>query len=342
MRYIDLRSDTVTTPTPAMRKAMHDAEVGDDVYGDDPTVNRLETLAAEKIGKEAALFVPTGAMGNQIAIMSQTRPGDEIIATRSSHVFTYEAGGPARLSGVTVSTTETAPLTPADLQRLVRPLGNIHYPRTTLVCLENALSTGEVMPLEAMQAVRAAAQAHNLKVHLDGARLFNAALALGVEARELAAEADSVMFCLSKGLASPVGSMLCGSAEMIAEARRCRKLLGGGMRQVGVLAACGLISLNQMVARLAEDHENAQLLGRLLAEIPGITVDGERLKINMLFWRPESGRFDSGRFVAFMLEGGIKVNGAAQGWYRFITHKDVSREDVAAAARRVGEFVAGL
>ncbi len=328
MKIIDLRSDTVTKPTEEMRRAMAEAEVGDDVYGEDPTVNRLERLAAETVGKEAAIFVPTGTMGNQAAIMAQTRPGDELIAASACHVIQNEGGGVARLSGVACALAPGSTLEPEDIRRLVRPSGNVHYPRTRLVCLENALGNGGVVPLDRMKSLYETAREYDLAVHLDGARLFNAAQALGVAARDLAAWTDSLTFCLSKGLCAPVGALICGSGDFIAEVRRCRKVLGGGMRQAGVLAAAGLIALTAMTRRLGEDHANALHLGRLLADIPGVLVDLEAIKINMVFWSPDLEDFDDLAFLAFMAERGVKVSGRVGGRFRLVTHHDISREDV--------------
>ncbi|MDR1970814.1 MAG: aminotransferase class I/II-fold pyridoxal phosphate-dependent enzyme, partial [Treponema sp.] len=256
-QYVDLRSDTVTQPTAEMREAMAAAEVGDDVYGDDPTMNRLEALAAKTMGKEAALFVSSGTQGNQVSLMTHTRPGDELIAGLASHVIHYEGGAAARLSLLGYAPVDNGDhrIYADDVRRLVRPAGDPHFPRTSLLCLENALCDGTAVPLDLMRSASEAARALGLKVHLDGARIFNAALALGVPVTELAACADSVMFCVSKGLCAPVGSLVCGSREFIDRARGNRKILGGGMRQAGVLAACGIIALEKMTGRLREDHE---------------------------------------------------------------------------------------
>ena len=332
MNIIDLRSDTVTEPTAAMREAMSRADVGDDVYGDDPTVNALQETAAAMLGKEAALFVPTGTMGNQASIMAHTRPGDELIAAAGSHIITYEGGGAARLSGVScaVVNSPSGKVTADDVHRLRRGLGDAHYPRTSLVCLENALTNGGVVSLEEMRAVQKVAREYGLSVHLDGARLFNAAASLGVDAREIADCVDTLSVCLSKGLCSPVGSLILGPKDFIAEAHRCRKVLGGGMRQAGVLAACGLISLTDMTKRLAEDHDNAKLLGDLLAELPGVTVYRERIQINMVFWEPTTDNFDNKAFTAFMLERGFRISTPYAGPFRLVTHNGVSRRDVTA------------
>jgi threonine aldolase len=343
-RYIDLRSDTVTRPTAEMREAMAAAEVGDDVYGDDPTMNRLTELAARTLGKEAALFVPSGTMGNQLCVMTHTQPGNEIIAGAASHIVHSEAGAAAKLSGVAYALVDNNDhqIHPGDLRRLVRPGGNLHYPKTTLLCLENALGDGNVVPLAELRAASEAARELGLKVHLDGARIFNAALALGVPAGDIAACADSVMFCVSKGLCAPIGSLVCGPAEFVERARYNRKILGGGMRQAGVLAACGIIALEKMTGRLGTDHENARLLGEALAGIPGILVDREKIRINMVFWKTTIPGFDDGAFTAFMEKRGIKIGGAPAGEYRFVTHNDVSREDIGTVVTALRDYTGGL
>ncbi len=342
-QWIDVRSDTVTTPTPAMRRAMAEAEVGDDVYQDDPTVNRLEELAAEMTGKEAALFVPSGTMGNQLAIMTHTTPGDEMIVGVRSHIVEHEVGAGPRLSGVGYALVDRPDniIRPEDVRRLVRP-DDIHCATTSLLSFENALADGNVVPLDVMEATYRQAKECGLAVHLDGARLFNAALALGVGARDITALADSVMVCLSKGLCAPVGSMLCGSNAFVAAARKYRKMLGGGMRQVGVLAAAGILALTEMTKRLGDDHANAAVLADRLAEIPGVTVARERVKINMVFWKPEADRFDAAMFAEFMRGRGIRMNGASDGVYRFITNKDVSAGDVGRVVDAVRDYMASL
>jgi threonine aldolase len=329
-RYIDLRSDTVTLPTAEMREAMAAAELGDDVYGDDPTMKRLEELAARMLGKEAALFVPSGTMGNQLCVMTHIQPGNEIIAAAASHIIRHEAGAAAKLSGAAYALVDNPDqmVRAADIRRLVRPRGDLHYPKTALLCLENALSGGDVVPLEEMRAACDTAHELGLAVHLDGARIFNAALALGVPAGALAACADSVMFCVSKGLCAPVGSLVCGPAEFVARARYNRKILGGAMRQAGVLAACGIVALEKMIGRLHIDHENARYLGERLAEIPGIQVDREKIRINMVFWKTERPGFNGDGFTAFMLKRRIRINGSSEGAWRFVTHNGVSREDL--------------
>lgn len=337
---IDLRSDTVTKPTPEMRAAMARAPVGDDVYGDDPTVNELEALAAQMSGKEAALFVCSGTMGNQLAIMTHTRPGQELIASVNSHVIVHECGGYARLSGLSAALCqEEHGVSAQAVASLAREKGDIHAPITSLLCLENALGDGRTVPLTHMWAAAEKARELGLRVHLDGARLFNAAVSLGVTAREVAAPADSVMFCLSKGLCAPVGSMLCGSREFVDRARRNRKVLGGGLRQAGVLAACGLIALKDMTRRLEEDHKNAQWLAGKLADIPGVSVDPDSVQINMVFFDVKKEGFEDKAFVDYMKNSGVLINGDARHHYRFVTHHDVDRQGLQKAAELMRNYL---
>ncbi|MFW5895017.1 MAG: low-specificity L-threonine aldolase [Bacillota bacterium] len=323
---IDFRSDTVTKPTPAMRKAMYEAVVGDDVYQDDPTVNELESEAARMLGKEAALFVPSGHMGNQVAIMSHTERGDEIILGDHSHIKTYEVGAAAVLSGVSFHTVaeENGMMDVRGVDHGVR-MKDIHFPKTSLICIENAHGSGRVAPLSYMESIRNIADQHGLKVHLDGARIFNAATALDVEAKTIAAYADSVMFCLSKGLSAPVGSMLVGSKTFIERARRNRKIVGGGMRQVGVLAAAGFIALKEMTKRLQEDHDNAQYLAEKLNELEGFEVDETARDINMVFVRSP---YDLNKLKKKMKEEGILLGGYKGEYMRLVCHHDLSRNDV--------------
>ena len=332
-RIIDIRSDTVTQPTPEMRRAMAEAPVGDDVYGDDPTVNRLEQLAAELSGKEAALFVPSGTMGNQLAIMTHTRRGDAVICGRNAHVLVHEVGASAVLSGVTLDPVDSPDdiIHPHLLEKAIRE-DDLHCPPTTLLCVENALATGRVVPLEEMEAIYTAAKARGLMVHMDGARLFNAAVALGVPAAQVAKYTDSVMFCLSKGLCAPVGSMLAGSREFITRARKNRKILGGAMRQCGILAAAGILALTEMPAHLAVDHENAAWLRQRLAKIPGVQVKEDGIQINMVFFTVQRPDQVIRALPEKLLERGIKINGVSAGEFRFVTNHDVTREDLAYVA----------
>lgn len=329
MRYIDLRSDTVTRPTLAMRAAMAAAEVGDDVYGDDPTVNELEALAAETLGFEAALFVTSGTMGNQLGIMSQTRRGDEIIAGANSHIFMHEVGAAAVLSGVTVRQVDypnCIPV-PAMVEAAIRP-DDIHEPPTSLICLENALANGRLVPVETMAEIRRIADEHGLNVHLDGARVFNAAAALGVDVKEITRYADSVSCCLSKGLCAPVGAIFAGRAETVKRARKCRKLLGGGMRQAGILAAAGILALKEMPKRLSEDHANAKRLAELLSQIDGVSIDKDSVEINMVFFKLDRSAELKAALPEKMKQHGILINPEELGEFRFVTNNDVSAKDV--------------
>ncbi|BCL74634.1 threonine aldolase [Jeongeupia sp. HS-3] len=334
MQWIDVRSDTVTQPTPAMRAAMADAVVGDDVYGDDPTVAALETAAAAALGKDAALFVPSGTFGNQLALFTHCERGDEVIVAEDSHIVWHEVGGAAIIAGVNLR--PVLQLNGDAVRTRIRPGGDIHLPRTGLVCIENARGNGSVMPLETMRELWDVAQAAGIPVHLDGARLFNAAAALGVEARELTQYADSVMFCLSKGLAAPVGSILAGPADFIERARKKRKLMGGGLRQVGVLAAPGLIALDEMSLRLHDDHANARLLAELLEQLPGVVVHRDQLDINMVFFELLDIHLDADAVIAKMLAQGIKANLPEAGVWRFVTHWQVGRSEVEQVAAAFG------
>ncbi|OHX17862.1 threonine aldolase [Chromobacterium amazonense] len=329
MQWIDLRSDTVTQPTPAMRQAMFDAPVGDDVYGDDPTVQKLEALAADTLGKEAALFVPSGTFGNQLALYTHCRRGDEVIAEDNSHLVWHEAGAAAVIAGAHMRTIEGegGVMAVEAIERRIRVGDDIHEPRTGLICLENAHSNGRVLPLSAMADTAALARAYDVPVHLDGARLFNAAAHLGCEASEIARHADSVMFCLSKGLAAPVGSILAGRADFIARARRKRKLLGGGMRQAGVIAAPGIVALTEMAARLDEDHQNARYLAEGLAKLPCIDLDPADVHINLVWFRFNA-EIDASELMSALKQAGFLANPPHQGAMRLVTHWQVSRADI--------------
>lgn len=329
MTYIDLRSDTVTKPTREMREAMFAAEVGDDVYGDDPTVNKLEGYAAEKVGKEAALFVPSGTFGNQLALFTHCTRGSEVILGEQCHIFQHEVGAASVIAGVQLRAVPgyVGQSGISQIETRIRE-EDIHEPDTGLICVENALSNGKVIPLDTMKELSAMAKRHNVPIHMDGARLFNAAAFLKTEAREIAGCCDSVMFCLSKGLCAPVGSMLAGSREFVARARKGRKLMGGGMRQAGILAAAGLIALERMTGRLGEDHENAVLLARGLASVPGIRIEPSDVQINMVFFQMTYPGLDMGRFAEGMKEKGILVNPGDNGYMRLVTHYWISREDI--------------
>jgi threonine aldolase len=325
MDWIDLRSDTVTQPTKAMRKAMANAEVGDDVFGEDPTVNKLQTMAAEKMGKEAGLFVPTGTMGNLAAILAHCGRGDEVILGNKAHTFLYEAGGISALGGVhscQLPNQADGTLVLEDIQAAIRSK-DAHQPTSRLVCLENTHNRcgGVALTAEYTQAAGELAHKNGLLLHLDGARIFNAAVEQGVPACELAQPADSVTFCLSKGLCAPVGSVLCGSVEFISKAHRIRKQLGGGMRQAGILAAAGIVALESMVDRLAEDHKRALYLARGLAFLPWLVMDAGTPQTNMIFMNINDRYPIEAKQVAGELEKqGIKVGVVGKKRFRLVTH----------------------
>lgn len=342
MNYIDLRSDTVTLPTDEMRRAMFNAQVGDDVYQDDPTINKLEALAAKMVGKEAALFVPSGTMGNQVSIMTHLRErGCEIIVSDECHVVAHEVGAAAVLSQAFARTLhyENGIPQPEMIRNAIRG-ENIHFPKTGLICLENPLASGKVVPLSVMAEIRAIADEKNIPIHMDGARLFNAATALGVEASEITQYVDSVMFCLSKGLCAPVGSMVAGSAEFIERARKNRKLLGGGMRQAGFLAAAGIIALEKMTKRLGEDHDNAKYMAKKLSEMDGISIDVDSVEINMVFFKLDRPQELKDALPDLMLKEGIKINGEEDGMFRFVTQNGVKKADIDKALEVFASLIA--
>ncbi|WP_275544644.1 MULTISPECIES: low-specificity L-threonine aldolase [unclassified Pseudomonas] len=321
MPLIDLRSDTVTQPTAAMREAMMAAELGDDVYGEDPTVNRLESWLAAELGFEAALFVPTGTMSNLLGLMAHCERGDEYIVGQQAHTYKYEGGGAAVLGSIQPQPIDGEADGSLDLAKVEAAIkqDDFHFARTRLLALENTMQ-GKVLPLEYLAAAREFTRRRGLSLHLDGARLYNAAVKLGVPAREITRHFDSVSVCLSKGLGAPVGSVLCGSAELIAKARRLRKMVGGGMRQAGVLAAAGLHALQHQVERLAEDHANAERLGAALTEL-GYSV--EPVQTNMVYVQLGE---RAGQIKAFMAERGIAVSAAPR--LRLVTHLDVSAKQI--------------
>jgi threonine aldolase len=328
---IDIRSDTVTGPTGAMRKAMAEAEVGDDVYGDDPTVNRLERLGAEILGQEGSVFVPSGTFGNQLALFTWCKRGTEVILGEECHIIQHEAGAASVIAGV-----QTRPipapdgvLSPAALRSRLRR-AELHFPATSLICLENAHSLGRVVSLEAMDAVRAEADAWGLPIHLDGARIFNAAAALGIEAGEIAARADSVMCCLSKGLCAPVGSLLAGPKDFVEAARYKRKIMGGGMRQAGILAAAGIIALEEQTSLLTVDHDRARELARGLEKIPGVSANAAEVDINMVFFSfpPAENAERAAAITKIFAQRNIRINPPEQGFFRFVTHYWIGDSEV--------------
>ena len=346
MKIVDLRSDTVTLPTPAMREAIYRAEVGDDVYGEDPTVNRLEEMAAERLGKEAALFVASGTMGNLVSLLSHCGRGDEFIVGHLAHTFLYEAGGSAALGGIHPRTVPNQPdgtMDLADIEAAIRP-ENVHFPRSKLVCLENTHNRcgGAVLTPEYTKAVCELAHRHGLAVHLDGARIFNAAVALGVDVKELVEDVDSVQVCLSKGLSAPVGSVICGDKEFIYEARRNRKIVGGGMRQAGIIAAAGIVAMEQMVDRLAEDHANARRLAEGLAEIPGLAIDLDRVQTNIVIFDLVSERLTPAELQARLDERGVKLLAIEGRRLRAVTHYGIEAEDIEVALGVIREVMGEL
>jgi len=337
---IDMRSDTVTRPTPEMRKAMYEAEVGDDVFGDDPTVAELERTAAEMTGKEAALFVASGTMGNQVSLFTHCLKGDEVILAEQSHVVQHEAGAAAQITGAHLLAVDKGQgwLSWRDVEPRIRQ-PDIHSPRTALVHVETPVACGDVVPLADLAEIREGTRKRGVPVSMDGARLFNAASWLKVPASAIASHADSVMFCLSKGLCSPVGSMVAGNRDFIALARRRRKVMGGGMRQAGILAAAGLVSLRKMTLRVHEDREKAASIAAALMATGACAISPEEVKINM-FWVRFTDPALSGRekeFVEALGRRGVRILAFGGGWMRFVAHNDVSYEDASTAARAAVE-----
>jgi len=342
---IDLRSDTVTRPTPAMRAAMSAADVGDDVFHEDPCVNRLEERVAALLGKEAALFVPSGTMSNQIGVKTHTQPGDELLCDGSCHVYNYEAGGPAVLSGVTCRTLDGdyGILDVSQLSDKVRG-SNDHLVRTRLVCLENTHNRGggRVYPIEKIQAISAWTHANGLVLHLDGARLWNAIVATGIPAATWAGLFDSVSVCFSKGLGAPVGSALVGPRDFVARARRVRKLFGGGMRQAGVLAAAALYALDHHVERLADDHRNARVIAQAIADTPGLRLDPPEVETNLIFFDVDRELGTAQSVAAAMKARGVLVLPTAPQRIRACTHLDVSAAQAERAAETIRQAVTRL
>ncbi len=331
-RIVDLRSDTLTRPTEAMWDAMHHAEVGDDVYGEDPTVTRLQELAAHKVGMEAALYVPSGTMGNTAAMLAHTHPGEEMVAEELAHIYCWEAGTYANIAGLTVRSVQgdQGIFTPQQLEEVLRP-ANAHFPRTTLLCLENSHNNaaGAVWSVDEMAAVTDVARNNGLNVHLDGARVFNAATTLGVDVKQITATVDSVMFCVSKGLSAPVGSLLCGTRQFIDEAHRARKRLGGAMREAGVIAAAGVVALENMVDRLAEDHETTRLLAEGLGAIDGITATRAPRPTNIIMVNVADLGWTTTDLVERWAAAGIKCNPRPPHGVRLVTNRHASQQDVA-------------
>jgi threonine aldolase len=341
MKYIDLRSDTVTLPTEEMRDSIYHAQVGDDVYGEDPSINHLEKKAADIFGKEAAMFVASGTQGNQICVMAHTQPGDEIILEEKCHIITYEVGGIGRLAGVQAKllSGKNGVMNPSDIEAAIRE-DDIHQPKTALICLENTHNRagGTVIPLEILKSTYEVAKKHNISIHMDGARIFNAATYLKLPVNEIARYTDSVMFCLSKGLCAPVGSIVVGSNDFISKARKFRKMLGGGMRQAGFLAAAGIVALEKMTSRLNEDHDNARLLAEGLSKIPGITIDMDTIQTNIVICDISGLKMTAKEFSAKLHEKGIRINGGNTSIVRFVTHYWIKKQDIEATLEAVGSI----
>lgn len=332
MVVIDFRSDTVTMPTDEMREAIHTAVLGDDVFGEDPTINKLEKIAAEITGKEAALLVASGTMGNLVCMLTHCARGEEVILGNLSHMFLNEAGGMSALGGIhphTITNQPDGTMRLQDIEAAIRG-DNDHWPRTRLICLENTHNRcyGAVLTPEYIDSVASLAREHDLLVHLDGARIFNAAVASGINVKEFARHVDSILFCLSKGLSAPVGSLICGTCEFIAEAHRNRKILGGGMRQAGIIAAPGITALEKMIDRLAEDHKNARRLAEGIAQIKGLSIDLARVQTNIIYFDLISRNLIPEQLITRLEKKGIKFLCTGQSRFRMVTHYGILPEDI--------------
>lgn len=339
MKNIDLRSDTVTLPSPAMREAISQAELGDDVFGEDPTVNELERKVAQRLGKEAGLLVPSGTMGNLVSVLTHCGRGDEVILGDQSHTFYYEAGGISALGGIHPHTIPNQPdgtLHLEDIEAAIRP-ADVHFPPTRLICLENTHNRrgGAVLGVDYTDAVADVADRHGLAVHLDGARIFNAAVALGVDVKDLVRGADSVSVCLSKGLAAPVGSVICATEEFIGRARRTRKIVGGGMRQAGIIAAAGIVALDQMVERIKEDHDNAARLARGLAALEGLAIDPGAVQTNLVYFQVNRKGLAASSLVGKLEAAGVRMLALGPDTIRAVTHYGISSDDIDASLETI-------
>ncbi|MHB8090298.1 MAG: low-specificity L-threonine aldolase [Syntrophales bacterium] len=343
MNYVDLRSDTVTLPTPEMRKAIFDADLGDDVFTEDRTVNKLQELAAQRLGMEDALLVASGTMGNLVSVLAHCARGEEIILGDISHIFLNEAGGISALGGVFPHTLPNQPdgtLRLEDIENAIRA-ENIHFPHTRLICLENTHNRcyGAALTPQYTALVVALARRRGLHVHLDGSRIFNAACALGIDVRELTKGVDSVNVCLSKGLSAPVGSLICGGRDFIARARRIRKMVGGGMRQAGVIAAAGIVALETMVARLAQDHENARILAEGIANIPGLAAEPARVKTNIVYLDLLAPDLTDDEFMTQLAANGVRLLHTGPARFRMVTHYGIDRDAIARALTALGNVM---
>ena len=343
MKTIDLRSDTVTQPTPSMRQAMAQAEVGDDVFGEDPNVNQLEQAAAEKLGKEAALFVPSGTMANLISVLTHCQRGDEVILGDQSHIFLNEVGGLSALAGAQARILKNNPDGSLPLDELEKAIRHdeIHYPPTRLIALENTHNycMGSPLTPDYMDRVSQIAQQHCLSIHLDGARIFNAAVALKVDVKRLVDKVDSVMFCLSKGLSAPVGSLLCGTASFIRKARKMRKMVGGGMRQAGHLAAAGRIALEELVDRLQEDHQRTQTLARALAAMEAIELDPDLIRTNILFFKLKTDNINSEEFLQRLTDHQILILMIDPDVFRIVLHREIDDDQVSTVLKVISDVL---
>ena len=347
MAVIDLRSDTVTKPTDEMRRAMAEAEVGDDVFGEDPTVNRLQERSAEILGKEAGLLTTSGTMSNLIALLTYCHRGDEVIMGDQAHIFWNESAGAAALAGAQsrlVPNDDQGRISPADVEAAIRPKTNIHFPPTTLVCLENTHNrcSGMVLTPEDTKGVADVAHAAGAVVHLDGARIFNASVALEVPPAELVKDVDDVSFCLSKGLSCPVGSVIVGTQDFIDQARKWRKMIGGGMRQAGVIAAAGLVAMDTMIDRLADDHANAKKLAEGLANIDGLSVDPERIQTNIVIFEVDPAMSTVQEFMAALDREGVKVSYPGEHTIRMVTHREIDSSEIDDALARISDVAKGF
>lgn len=340
-KVIDLRSDTLTKPSQEMRKTMYDAEVGDDVYKEDPTANELESYASELLGKEAALFVPSGLMGNQICLNILTQPGDEVICDKDAHIFQYESGSPAALSGIQLSLVDgvRGVFTPGQVEPLIRPESAYYMARTKVIEVENTHNRagGTINPIENIKALNALGKKNNLYLHLDGARIWNASVATGISPAEYAKHFDSVSCCLSKGLGAPIGSLIAGSKDFIKQAFRVRKAWGGGMRQVGVLAAAGLFALKNNIPRLKDDHEKAHVLANNLSKLQNVSVDLESVQTNIVMFTPKNISVED--FLNKCKENGLKLGTGKVGVIRAVTHMDVSIEEIDQAVKIIEKIL---
>ena len=342
MRVVELRSDTFTMPTEEMLEAIRNAELGNDGYGEDPTVNKLEDMAAEIMGKEDALLVTSGTQGNLVSILAHTNPGEEVILGRYSHIFMYEVGSLAFFAGLMANTLDdrSGHLKAEEVREAIRPQ-SIYFPRTSLVCVENThmMAGGVIVKPEEIKEIHNVTEAYGLKLHIDGARIFNAAVALGVDVKQFTRHADSVMFCLSKGLSCPIGSIVAGDSEFIERARKFRLMAGGGMRQAGIIAAPGIIALEKMIGRLKEDHENARILAEGLSKIEGIRIDLDRVQTNIVLADISWLGVETESFIKTLYSRGVRTESLEKGKLRMVTHRGVTREDIEYTIRVFQEVV---